>query len=224
MGQVWATPRLDRLLHRVNNTDLYAGEAVSYDAFLALILFAFVTSVTPGPNNMMLLASGVNFGLSRTWPHILGIAFGVSTLLMSMALGLGTLFTVFPPLNMVLKLVGAAYMLWLAWKIATSGGSGIDGGRARPMRFIEALAFQWINPKAWMMALGAVAGYLDPAKPMASGAVLIATFWIIGVLSIIPWAAFGQIMQRFLADAVRLKWFNIAMGLGLAASIWPMLR
>jgi threonine/homoserine/homoserine lactone efflux protein len=194
------------------------------DTLVALIIFAFVTSVTPGPNNMMLLASGVNFGLKATWPHIFGIAFGVSTLLISTALGLGALFTLYPPLNMALKVIGAAYMLWLAWKIATSGGAGADGGRPRPMRFFEAMAFQWINPKAWMMALGAVAGYLNPAKPVASGAVLIVAFWFTGVLSIIPWAAFGQAMRRFLADEARLKWFNIAMGLALAASIWPMLR
>jgi threonine/homoserine/homoserine lactone efflux protein len=173
---------------------------------------------------MMLLASGVNFGLKATWPHIFGIAFGVSTLLIATALGLGTLFTLYPPLNMALKIVGAAYMLWLAWKIATSGGAGVDGGRPRPMRFFEAMAFQWINPKAWMMALGAVAGYLNPAKPLASGTVLIVAFWFTGVFSIIPWAAFGEAMRRFLADATRLKWFNIAMGLALAASIWPMLR
>ncbi|MCU0831563.1 MAG: LysE family translocator [Rhizobiaceae bacterium] len=194
------------------------------DTLIALIIFAFVTSVTPGPNNMMLLASGVNFGLRATWPHIFGIAFGVSTLLLSTALGLGALFTLYPPLNTALKIIGAGYMLWLAWKIATSGGASTSGGRARPMRFFEALAFQWINPKAWMMALGAVAGYLNPAKPVASGAVLIGAFWITGIISIIPWAAFGQVMRRFLDDATRLKWFNITMGVALAASIWPMLR
>jgi threonine/homoserine/homoserine lactone efflux protein len=195
-----------------------------WESFIGLIAYAFVTSVTPGPNNMMLLASGVNFGLKRTWPHIFGITFGVSTLLAAMALGLGTLFVLFPPLNTVLKGVGAAYMAWLAWKIATSGGPGEGNAKPRPMLFLEAVAFQWVNPKAWFMALGAVSGYFDTANPWISGTVLIMTFWLTGLCSIIPWAASGQAMQHFLADAARLKWFNYAMGLGLVASIWPMLR
>jgi threonine/homoserine/homoserine lactone efflux protein len=195
-----------------------------WDSFIGLIVFAFVTSVTPGPNNMMLLASGVNFGLKRTWPHIFGIAFGVSTLLLAMALGLGTLFVLFPPLNTVLKFIGAAYMIWLAWKIATSGGPREGKGNAKPFGFFEAMAFQWVNPKAWVMALGAVSGYFNADRPLISGAVLLVTFWFTGVFSIIPWAAFGQAMQRFLADATRLKWFNYAMGAGLIASLWPMLK
>jgi threonine/homoserine/homoserine lactone efflux protein len=195
-----------------------------WESFIGLIAYAFVTSVTPGPNNMMLLASGVNFGLKRTWPHIFGITFGVSTLLTAMALGLGTLFVLFPPLNTVLKAVGAAYMAWLAWKIATSGGPGEGNAKPRPMLFFEAVAFQWVNPKAWFMALGAVSGYFDTASPWISGAVLVATFWLTGFCSIIPWAASGQAMRHFLADETRLKWFNYAMGFGLLASIWPMLR
>lgn len=195
-----------------------------WDSFFGLIAFAFITSVTPGPNNMMLLASGVNFGLKRTWPHIFGIAFGVSSLLLAMALGLGALFLLFPSLNTVLKFVGAVYMLWLAWKIATSGGPGESDGKSRPMGFFEAMAFQWVNPKAWVMALGAVSGYFNADSPLISGAVLLVTFWFTGVFSIIPWAAFGQAMQRFLADEKRLQWFNYAMGAGLVASLWPMLR
>jgi threonine/homoserine/homoserine lactone efflux protein len=193
---------------------------MAWDSFVGLVVFAFVTSVTPGPNNMMLLASGVNFGLKRTWPHIFGIAFGVSTLLLAMALGLGALFVLFPPL----KFIGAAYMVWLAWKIATSGGPSEGSGKSRPMTFLEGVAFQWVNPKAWVMALGAVSGYFNADKPFLSGAVLLVTFWLTGVFSIIPWAAFGQAMQRFLADATRLKWFNYAMGGGLIASLWPMLK
>jgi threonine/homoserine/homoserine lactone efflux protein len=192
--------------------------------FFGLILFAFITSVTPGPNNMMLLASGVNFGLSRTWPHIFGIAFGVSTLLVSVALGLGTLFVLYPPLNTALKFVGAAYMLWLAWKIAGSGAVSENNGAAQPMRFFEAMAFQWVNPKAWMMAIGAIAGYFNADQPWLSGTILIVTFWVTGVVSIIPWAGFGHYVRRFLTDARRLKWFNITMGVALAASIWPMLQ
>ena len=189
-----------------------------------LITFAFATSVTPGPNNMMLLASGVNFGFRRTLPHMLGIACGVSTLLAAMALGLGLLFALYPPLSLVLKIAGGGYLLWLAYKIATSTGPGSASGPARPMNFIEAAAFQWVNPKAWMMALGAIAGYFPAASHWSVAVLLIALFWVTGMISITPWAAFGQAVRHLLADPVRLTWFNRAMGAALALSVWPMVR
>ena len=196
---------------------------MGWDWLLGLVVFAYVTSVTPGPNNMMLLASGVNFGFRRTVPHIFGIVCGVSTLLAAMAFGLGTLFVLFPPLNPILKICGAAYLLWLAFKIATSGGAGEKKGKTRPMSFFEAAMFQWVNPKAWMMALGAIAGYFNAALPWQSGAALLGAFWLTGVFAIVPWAAFGQTLRRFLTNPRRLKIFNVTMGIALALSVIPML-
>jgi hypothetical protein len=121
--------------------------AMTYELFLALLGFAFVTSVTPGPNNMMLLASGVNFGFRRTVPHMLGISIGHALMVFLVGLGLAGVFRAWPPALLVLKIASVAYMLWLAWKIAQSGSPGEGRAKATPMTFLQAAAFQWVNPK-----------------------------------------------------------------------------
>ncbi|MEW9838016.1 LysE family translocator [Mesorhizobium marinum] len=198
---------------------------MSTDALLALIAYAFVTSVTPGPNNLMLLASGVNFGFRRTVPHMLGIGGGFLSLLLAVGLGLGTLLAAFPALHLGLKVAGGAYLLYLAWRIAASRsmGRGAEAGE-RPMTFLEAAAFQWVNPKAWVMAVSAMAVYASPADPFQSVLIVAAAFAAVNVPSVSVWAGFGTALRGFLADSARLKWFNIGMGLLLVASLWPMLR
>ncbi|MCA0046608.1 LysE family translocator [Mesorhizobium sp. B283B1A] len=198
---------------------------MTLDAFLALLVYAFVTSITPGPNNLMLLASGVNFGLVRSVPHMLGISIGFLVLLLAVGLGLGAVLTAFPALHTALKIAGAAYLLYLAWKIAMSrsfAGKGEASGR--PMRFIDAAAFQWVNPKAWVMAITAMAVYSNPEHPFLSVALISVAFTIVNLPSVSVWAGFGTALRGFLSDPVRLKWFNIAMGVLLAATLWPMLR
>jgi len=198
---------------------------MSLDAFLALLVYAFVTSVTPGPNNFMLLASGVNFGFVRTVPHMLGIGIGFLVLLLAVGFGLGAVLTAFPALHTGLKIAGGAYLLYLAWKIAMSrslGGKG-DAG-AQPMRFIDAAAFQWVNPKAWVMAITAMAVYTNPDRPFLSVVLISTAFAVVNLPSVSVWAGFGTALRGFLSDPVRLKWFNIAMGVLLAATLWPMLR
>lgn len=195
------------------------------ETFFALLVYAFVTSVTPGPNNFMLLASGVNFGFWRTFPHMCGIGFGFFTLLMGVGLGLGALLTAFPQLHLALKIAGGGYLLYLAWKIAMSRSMG--EGRAtgaRPMTFVEASLFQWVNPKAWVMAITAMAVYTNPASPFWSMLMVGVVFALTNFPSVSIWAGFGVALRGFLSDPVRLKWFNIAMGLLLAISIVPMLR
>ena len=195
------------------------------DLLLALIVFAFVTSITPGPNNFMLLASGVNFGFRRTIPHMLGIGGGFLSLLLGVGFGLGALLTAYPSLHLALKLAGGAYLLYLAWRIAMSRSlSEKDGKAARPMTFLEAAAFQWVNPKAWVMAVTAMAVYSDPAAPFLSVLIVALAFALVNLPSVSTWAGFGMALRGFLADPVRLKWFNIAMGVALAVSLWPMLR
>jgi threonine/homoserine/homoserine lactone efflux protein len=197
---------------------------MSLELFVALVVFAFVSSITPGPNNLMLLASGVNFGFRRTVPHMLGIAAGFASLLLGVGLGLGALLQAFPALHTALKIAGAAYLLYLAWRIAMARGISAPGETsARPMRFHEAAAFQWVNPKAWVMAVTAMALYASPASPYLSVLVVTAAFTLVNLPSVSVWAGFGMVLRGFLADPVRLKWFNIAMGLALAASLWPML-
>ena len=195
------------------------------DVFLALVVFAFVSSVTPGPNNLMLLASGVNFGFRRTVPHMAGIGFGFWLLLMAVGLGLGAMLSAFPALHLALKIAGGAYLLYLAWRVAMSRSmsSGV-AGQGRPMTFLEAVAFQWVNPKAWVMAVTAMAIYTDPQRPLLTVVLVAAAFAIVNFPSVSVWAAFGVALRGFLADPVRLKWFNIAMGVLLAATLIPMLR
>ncbi|MEX4007644.1 LysE family translocator [Neoaquamicrobium sediminum] len=198
---------------------------MSTDLLLALVVFAFVTSITPGPNNFMLLASGVNFGFRRTIPHMLGIGGGFLSLLLGVGFGLGALLTAYPSLHLALKLAGGAYLLYLAWRIAMSRSlSEKDGKAARPMTFLEAAAFQWVNPKAWVMAVTAMAVYSDPAAPFLSVLVVALAFALVNLPSVSTWAGFGMALRGFLADPVRLKWFNIAMGVALVVSLWPMLR
>ncbi len=198
---------------------------MSLEAFTALIAFAFVTSITPGPNNLMLLASGVNFGFARTIPHMLGIGFGFLSLLLGVGFGLGAALTAFPSLHAALKIAGGAYLLYLAWRIAMSRSMGKvgEGAGARPMAFFEAAAFQWVNPKAWVMAVTAMAVYTNPEAPFLSVALVAVAFAAVNLPSVSTWAGFGTALRGFLSDPVRLKWFNIAMGLLLAATLWPML-
>jgi threonine/homoserine/homoserine lactone efflux protein len=198
---------------------------MSLDAFTALVIFAFVTSITPGPNNLMLLASGVNFGFRRTIPHMLGIGAGFVVLLLAVGFGLGAVLTAYPQLHLALKIAGGAYLLYLAWRIAMSRSMGDKGGSsARPMTFLEASAFQWVNPKAWVMAVTAMALYTSPERPFLSVLLVAVAFGIVNVPCVSSWAGFGVALRGFLSDPVRLKWFNIAMGVALAATLWPMLR
>ena len=200
---------------------------MTLDIFAALVVFAFVTSITPGPNNFMLMASGVNFGFRRTIPHMLGIGAGFLSLLLGVGLGLGAVLAAYPALHMALKVAGGAYLVYLAWRIAmaramANAREGED--EARPMTFVEAAAFQWVNPKAWVMAVTAMAVYTNPQAPFLSVLVVATAFALVNLPSVSAWAGFGVALRGFLADPVRLKWFNIAMGALLVASLWPMLR
>lgn len=194
------------------------------DNFGALIVFAFVSSITPGPNNFMLLASGVNFGFRRTIPHMCGIAVGFASLLLGVGFGLGSLLAAFPALALALKILGGGYLLYLAWKIGTSRSVSKGEARARPMRFHEAAAFQWVNPKAWILALTAMAVHTNAEHPFVSVLAIAVAFGLVNWPSVSCWAGFGTVLSGFLSDPVRLKWFNIVMGLSLAATLVPMLR
>jgi len=195
------------------------------EVLLALIAYAFVTSITPGPNNLMLLSSGVNFGFVRSIPHMLGIGIGFVVLLLAVGLGLGAVLAAFPALHTGLKIVGGAYLLYLAWKIAMSRSVASGGdGTARPMTFLQAAAFQWVNPKAWVMAVTAMAVFSNPATPFLSVILISLVFGTINLPCVSSWAGFGTALRGFLSDPVRLKWFNIAMGALLAATLWPMVR
>ena len=194
------------------------------ETLLALFVFAFTTSITPGPNNMMLFASGVNFGFTRTIPHMFGIGAGFLTLLIAVGLGLGALLHSVPLLYTALKFAGGAYLVWIAWKIGTSRTLSEGKAGAVPMTFLQAAAFQWINPKAWVMAVTAMATYTSEQTYTMSVFIVGAIFAIVNVPSVSTWAGFGSALRQWLSNPVRLKWFNITMAILLVLSLWPMLK
>jgi threonine/homoserine/homoserine lactone efflux protein len=188
-----------------------------------LLLFAFVASITPGPNNMMLLASGVNFGFRRTVPHMLGITIGFGVMIVLAGLGAGQVFGRWPWLYNVLKVASICYLLWLAWKIATAGGvvGGEGSAEARPMTFIEAAAFQWVNPKGWTSALSAISAYTVPDQYLVTMLLVAAIFVAWSPVAVIVWTAFGMRLKAVLSDPGRVRAFNVTMALVLVASLWP---
>ncbi len=194
------------------------------ETFWALMVFGFVTSMTPGPNNLMLLASGVNFGFRRTVPHMAGIAVGFVSLLLAVGFGVGALLKAMPTLELVLKIASAAFLLYLAWRIAFSRSLGKAGETgAQPISFWQALSFQWVNPKAWVFSVTAMAIYADAGQPVRSVLTVAGGLLLLCFVAITSWTGFGKALRGFLADPVRLKWFNIAMGIALALTLIPML-
>jgi threonine/homoserine/homoserine lactone efflux protein len=196
---------------------------MSFEIFIALAAYAFVTSISPGPSNFMLLATGANFGFMRALPQALGITIGFSSLLLAVGFGLGALLSAFPMVDVALKVAGGLYLLYLSWRIGTSRslGQGADGGR--PLTFLESAAFQWINPKAWVVAVGVMALYTRPDAPFLSVVLISLAFALVNFPSVSAWAGFGTALREFLSDQRRLKWFNIAMGVLLAATLSPMM-
>ena len=198
---------------------------MQFDVFVALTVFAFVMAFTPGPNNILLTASGVNFGFARTIPHLLGVDIGFIVLLAVFAGGLGLVFAAMPALQLALKIAGAAYMLWLAWKVASARPAG-DGGMTnmlgKPMTFLQAAAFQWVNPKAVVAALSGVAVYMRPDHARQDFLIVLAVFTLSTVLSTATWAGFGVALRRFLRDPMHARIFNVVMGLLLVATIIPI--
>ncbi|KMO16740.1 LysE family translocator [Methylobacterium indicum] len=189
---------------------------------LALAAFAFVTSITPGPNNLMLMASGATFGVRRTVPHALGVALGFALMVLLVGSGLVGLFAAAPWLDTVLKAASVAYMVFLAWKIATAPPPEEAVQTRRPMTFLAASAFQWINPKAWTMALTAATVYA-PGQSLVGLVAVALVFGIVNFPSVSVWVVLGQQMRRLLTDTRRMRMFNLFMATLLVASLYPVL-
>ncbi len=197
---------------------------ISLEVLAALAVYSLATSITPGPNNLMLLASGVNFGFRRTIPHMLGISLGFVIMAIPVGFGLGALFMAVPGLHLMLKVAAGVYMLYLAWRIASASVVGEARANARPLTFLEAAAFQWVNPKAVLMAMTAMTTYTNPQYPVSSVILVACLFGLINGPSVSTWALFGAQMRNYLSDPKKLRVFNISMGVLLALSLWPMLR
>ncbi|WP_420005965.1 LysE family translocator [Arenibacterium sp. LLYu02] len=195
---------------------------MTYDLFAALALFAFVSSVTPGPNNLMLMASGANFGFRRTIPHMLGVAIGFVFMVLLVGVGLVQVFDAFPVTYTVLKVGSVVYLLYLAWKIANSGPAKSGAAAGKPMTFLQAAAFQWVNPKAWAMALTAISAY-TPDHTLWAILLVGVVFGAINLPSVGSWTLLGQQMARFLTNPRRLIAFNWTMAVLLVASLYPVI-
>lgn len=193
-----------------------------YDVLTALLGFAVVTLFTPGPNNLMLMASGVNFGFRRTLPHMLGVACGFPLMMAAVGAGLAQVFGLVPALHLVLKAAAVVFMLWLAWKIATEPPPDAGATAGRPLGFGQAAGFQWVNPKAWAMALTATSAYL-PAPGFGGVAVVAAVFLGLGLCSAASWVLAGRTVARLLREPRHLRVFNLAMAGLLLASLVPLL-
>ncbi len=192
------------------------------DTLIALAAFAFVTSITPGPNNLMLMASGANFGFRRSVPHMLGIGIGFTGMVATVGLGLAETFTRWPVLHTVMKVASVFYLSWLAWKIACAAAPGEGQKSQQPMTFLQAAAFQWINPKTWAMALTAVTVYAPGEGVWAILAVAV-IFGAINLPAVSTWTVLGQGMRHVLSNPRRLRAFNWTMAGLLMGSMVPML-
>ncbi len=194
------------------------------ETFLPVLAFVVASTCTPGPNNLMVLASGANWGLARTLPHIVGISLGVPVMVVAVGVGIAALFDALPWLHTALQLVAFAYLCWLAWQVATAGRPGEKGGIGRPLTLLQAAAFQWVNPKAWALVLGGMAVFIDPQGNRLFQVLFIALlFGLVCLPNCIAWAVFGRGIARFLADDGRRRWFNAAMAVLLVLSAAPAL-
>lgn len=203
------------------------------ETILALTGFALAASWTPGPNNAMLAASGANFGIRRTLPHVAGIVLGFSVMVLGVAFGMGAAFERLPWLADALRWAGAAMLLWFAWRIATAAGGTGAARRARPFSLGEAASFQLVNPKAWTMCIAVTAQFAGPAGPaqeslagqghLGPGVTIALVFAVCGAASSLGWAGFGAALQRALARPGRLRVFNLAMAALIAGFVLMLL-
>ena len=197
---------------------------MSPDLLLPLCTFAVVSSITPGPNNAMIMASGLNYGFARSLPHLFGICLGFSFMIFATGLGLHAVFTQVPMLQLILKYAGAIYLLWLAWKLAHAAPmSAEQAAQSKPMGFFGAAAFQWINPKAWVMSISALTTYLPQRFAIGDLLLLTGLFCVIGLVCVGCWALFGVAMRRLLQDPRSVRIFNVVMALLLVATLYPIL-
>lgn len=197
---------------------------MSLDLLAALAVFSCVATATPGPTNAMVLASGVTFGFRRTVPHMLGTAAGLAFMIVAVGLGLGAVFRALPILYDVLRVVGIAYLLLLAWRIAHSGGvGGTDGSVAKPLGSVAAAAFQWVNPKSWVSVIALLTAYAPKDGYLLNVLIVAAVFAMAALMSVGAWTAFGTALARRLEQPRHVRIVNIAMAALLVLSLVPLI-
>ncbi len=190
------------------------------ELLLPLLTFCFSTSITPGPNVIMVTASGATYGFRPTLPHLLGISLGFPVMVLAIGLGLGAVFQSVPALHDGLKIVGSVYLLYLAWRIATAERPQAGKAGGRPLTFFQAAAFQWVNPKAWVIAVGAVSAFSTlELSPLANAAMIAVAFGAMAFPCSAVWAGFGTAIGRLLTSDRALRTFNLTMGALTALSV-----
>lgn len=192
--------------------------------YSALILFTIATSITPGPNNILILASGVNYGIRKSLPHYIGIGFGFPMMVISVGLGAAIIFRQYPFLHIALKLLGVCYLLYLAFKVATASTNKIETESKKPFTFIQAALFQWINPKGWIMAIGAVVTFTTSGNYFLQVIAIALTFVLFGLPCTGLWLLFGASLKNLLSNQIAIRIFNIVMALLLVASLIPTIH
>ncbi|MDG1473351.1 MAG: LysE family translocator, partial [Porticoccaceae bacterium] len=192
--------------------------------YVAILLFTSAAGITPGPNNIMIMASGVNFGVKRSCPHLLGITIGVPIMVLAVGLGFNLVLQNYPLLHQVIKVFGIGYLLYLAWLIATTQPSSISTEVSKPLTFWQALLFQWVNPKALVMATSAISAYTSSNAPLGEVLFIAFAFSITAAVSVGIWLIFGASLKRFLDDPVYGKRFNILMAALLVVAMFPVIK
>ncbi|MBE1273784.1 LysE family translocator [Enterovibrio baiacu] len=192
----------------------------------AVTLFAISASATPGPNNFLLMSSGVNFGVRKSVPLLLGICVGFTIMLLLVGLGFGQLFQRFPELHLIIKCIGTAYLLYLAYLIARAGEmSDSTDEQARPLTFLKGALFQWVNAKAWVVATGTIAAFTSVGEGFyTQNAIIATTFFFVSFPSVGVWLLFGSMLKKVLTSSARRKVFNYCMSLLLVLSVIPVVR
>lgn len=199
------------------------GKIVTLDIIMALMLFAFASSVSPGPNNLMLMSSGANFGFRKTLPHLIGVGLGFVLMLVLVGIGIMQVFDLYPASYLILKWCSVIYLIYLSYKVATAAQpKNKNSNNVKPFSFVQAVLFQWVNPKGWTMALTAI-GIYAPERDINSVMFVGIVFGLIMIPSISVWVVMGQKIHKLLSSMKRLRIFNGVMATLLIASLYPVL-
>jgi threonine/homoserine/homoserine lactone efflux protein len=192
--------------------------------YLSIFIFAISSTVTPGPNNIMIMTSGLNYGVKKSIPHLLGICFGFPVMVIVIGFGFSIVFERYPLFNEIIKVLGIVYLLYLAWLIASSSPVSLEGRKSKPLSFTQAALFQWVNPKAWVVATGAVSAYTSVSSDIFTQVIFIAlAFLIVAIPSLGTWLIFGVGIKKYLKSPKHQKVFNLSMALLLILSVLPVL-
>ena len=194
------------------------------ELYLAIFFFGVSTGITPGPNNIMLMTSGMNFGIKRSIPHVLGICVGFPVMIILIGLGFSIVFEKFPILHEVIKILGLVYLLYLSWLIANASPDKLESKEPKPFTFLQAALFQWVNPKAWVVATSSISAYTTLEGNIYSQVLIIAiSFFFAAIIATSTWLVFGKGIKQVLQSTKQQRVFNISMAALLVASVFPVI-